>query len=486
MKRSAILLIAISAFLVSLSCSKEEEPAYTPPIIKEPAGEIIGSAQLWVTNGGKTKLLSQQGSLDIIDNTETIYPAITIDPATHYQEIEGFGAALTGSSAYLISGLETLQKNILLRELFDPEDGIGMSYLRHSIGASDFSLKDFTYNDVLPGEEDPELTQFSIAEDEKHIIPVFQDILQIAPGIKIMGSPWSAPAWMKTNQSLQGGALKPKWYNAYAAYFVKYIKAYASHGIAIDAITPQNEPLHQAGYPTMSMGASAQAEFIKNSLGPLFEEEGIDTKIIAYDHNFDETGYPISVLGDPQANKYISGSAFHAYAGDVSAMSVVHQAFPDKGLYFTEISGGQWATNFSDNLKWYINNILIGTTKNWSKNALFWNLALNENFGPTNNGCQDCRGVITIRSSGEIEKNVEYYSIGHFSKFVRPGAHRIAATEFPSGSGLKSVSFINADTSKVLIVLNESSESKLFSVIINNSLFNAQLEANAVASIIWN
>jgi glucosylceramidase len=486
MKRSAILLIAISSCLVSLSCSKDNEPDYKPPIPIEPEEEVVGSAQFWVTNGDKTKLLSQQGNLEIIDNTETNYPVITIDPATQFQEIVGFGAALTGSSAYLINGLGNVQKNILLRELFDVEGGIGISYLRLTIGASDFSLKDFTYNDLLPGEEDPELTQFSIAEDEKHIIPVFQNILEISPDIKIMGSPWSAPAWMKTNQSLQGGSLKPIWYNAYANYFVKYIKAYANYGITIDAITPQNEPLHEAGYPTMKMEASAQTEFIKNSLGPLFEAAGINTKIIAYDHNFDKPAYSISILEDNEANKYVSGTAFHAYAGDVSAMSVVHQAFPDKGLYFTEISGGEWATNFSDNLKWYMKNILIGTTKNWSKNALFWNLALNENFGPTNNGCQDCRGVVTIKSSGEIDKNVEYYSIGHFSKFVRPGARRIASTEFPSGSGLNSVSFKNTDNSKVLIVLNESSENKIFSVIINNTLFNASLEANAVASIIWN
>lgn len=485
MKNFKTLALAAGVGFSILSCSDDDLPYYPPPTSPVVEGEVIGNAQIWVTTGDQSVLLSQGEDLDIIDNPATENPSIRVDATQAYQEIEGFGAALTGSSAYLINRLDPAAKMALLDDLFNAETGIGISYLRMTIGASDFSLSDYTYNDLPRGEEDPDLSQFSIAEDEKHIVPVFKDILQIAPELKIMGSPWSAPAWMKANQSLHGGSLKPQWYDTYANYFVKYIEAYGAHGIDIDAITPQNEPLHEAGYPSMRMEAAAQAEFIKNNLGPIFQQNELNTKIVAYDHNFDEPGYPISIYEDAEAAQYIAGSAFHAYAGDVSAMSAVHNAFPDKGLYFTEISGGEWASDFSDNLMWNTKNITMGATKNWSKNALFWNLALDDSFGPTNNGCQDCRGVVTISASGEIEKNVEYYAIGHFSKFVRPGAYRIASSDFDSGTGLSNVAFENPDGSIVLVVLNESSSARTFSVIVGESSFSAEIAANALVSIVW-
>ena len=471
--------------LMSLSCSSEDEPRYEPPKPPEPVGEVIGSVEAWTTTGSRAKLLSQQDDIDIFNVTDTQNPVITINSSERYQEIEGFGAALTGSSAYLINGMDSSSKSSLLNELFDPEDGIGLSYLRMSIGASDFSLRDYTYNDLPQGQEDPDLSEFSIAADEEDVIPVFKDILTIAPELGIIGSPWSAPAWMKTNRDLYGGSLKPEWYDVYAQYFVEYIKAYGQHGIDIDAITPQNEPLNEAGYPTMRMEATAQVDFIKNHLGPALENSGLDTKLIAYDHNFDKPDYPLTVLSDEDAYAYVDGIAFHAYAGNVAAMNTIHQAFPNKGLYFTEISGGEWATDFSANLVWNLKNILIGTTTNWAKTVLFWNLALNENFGPTNNGCQDCRGVVTIKSTGEIEKNVEFYALAHFSKFVRPGASRIASTKFDSNTGLHSVAFENPDGTKVLVVLNESGSQKDFSVITGNNSFTSKIEAHAVQTLVW-
>ena len=480
--KKILITIVIAATLIG--CSDDDQKSYPPPTIGG-SGNEVGTAQIWVTSGNESRLLSAQDHLSIIDNKETSYPSITINETEQMQEIEGFGAALTGSSAYVINNLSTAQKNSLLSDLFDVESGAGMSYLRLTIGASDFSLEDFTYDDMPQGQEDPNLDNFSIAHDEMHVIPVANDILSINPEVKFMGSPWSAPAWMKDNESLYGGKLEEQWYATYANYFVEYIQAFKNHGIPIDAITPQNEPLHTSGYPTMRMEAQEQANFIKNALGPAFEGANISTKIIAYDHNFDEAGYPMTVLGDGEANPYVSGSAFHAYAGDVSAMSQVHNAYPDKGLYFTEISGGEWSIDFSSNLRWYVQNILMGSTKNWSKNALFWNLALNENHGPTNNGCQDCRGVVTINSSGEIEKNEEYYAIAHFSKFVRPGAHRIGSSNFDDNSGLDGIAFQNPDGSKALIVLNETPTSKTFSVIMGENRFDYTLSSESVATITW-
>lgn len=488
MKKVCSILSLVALFLMSCSGSDSGSGGTPPPPSgTDNPGTVTGTARVWVTNGAMSKLFVEQPSANIYDNAATNYAAITLDFAQQFQEIDGFGAALTGSSAYVINHMNAAQKQALLKDLFDANDGIGLSYLRLTIGASDFSLNSFTYNDLPAGQTDAALQQFSIAPDEQDVLPVLQAVQQYAPGINILGSPWSAPAWMKDSGSLNGGSLNPMWYDSYGQYFVKYIQAYASHGIAIKAVTVQNEPLHETnGYPSMGMTPAAQAAFIKNSLGPKFQAAGITTKIIAYDHNFDRPDYPMSVLSDPQANQYIDGSAFHAYAGNASAMNQVHAAYPEKNLYFTEISGGEWSTNFSSNLKWNISNIFIGTTKNWSKNVLLWNLALNSNHGPINGGCTDCRGVVTVDNSGQVTKNVEYYSLAHFSKFIRPGAKRVYSSEFDSSLGVKNVAFVNTDGKKVIVLLNESDLSRNLSIKIGNSKINYTIEANAVATLIWN
>lgn len=479
--------VMLAAIIVSFlpGCDSDDKfPDPGPP----KAPEEIGKAQVWLTKGDQSKLLSKEADIAITKLAETNSATVTLNASEKLQEIEGFGAALTGSSAYLINKKMTAaQRQSLLKDLFDPDSGIGITYLRTTIGASDFSLSDYTYDDISAGETDFDLQQFTIAKDKEDVIPVFKQVLTIAPEIKIMGSPWSPPAWMKTNGSLTGGKLKPEVYDVYARYLVKYVEAYEAEGIQIDAVTPQNEPLHfTANYPCMDMPASDQLTFIKNNLGPAFEAAGMDTKIIAYDHNWDNTQYAISILNDPDAKKYVAGSAFHAYAGNVSAMSAVHNAHPDKGLYFTEISGGEWATSFSDNLQWNMKNIFIGTAKNWSKTALLWNLALDENHGPTNNGCQDCRGVVTINSAtGNVTRNVEYYSIGHFSKFIRPGAFRISSTPFQSSTDLDHVAFLNTDGSKVLVVSNAGSTPKSFVAKWEEAQISYFVPAESVATLVW-
>lgn len=453
MRRKIRYFIGVFYTLYAAGCSGSNE------VTREP--ETRAGAAVWVTTGSQTRLLQEQQAIPVTPVNENIAGhRIRLDDAEVLQEIEGYGAALTGSSAFLLNKkLDAAGREALLKDLFDPEDGIGISYLRITMGASDFSLEDFTYNDLEPGKTDPELAHFSIEKDREDLIPVLRQILTIAPGLKIMATPWSPPAWMKTNGKLAGGRLKPEWYGAYAQYFVKYLRAYEQEGIRIDAISVQNEPLHEAAYPSMLMEANEQLDFIGNHLGPAFERENIGVKILAYDHNWDRPDYPLAVLNDATARKYVAGSAFHAYGGEVSAMSRVHEAFPDKGLYFTEISGGEWAKNFSDNMVWNMRNIFIGTARNWSKNALLWNLVLDENSGPVNNGCKDCRGVVTLHSSGSPARNVEYYVTGHLSKFVRPGARRLYTDGLPSSSGLEQVAFLNPDGSRVVVVLNSGSES---------------------------
>jgi glucosylceramidase len=475
----AVLIIGLTG-----CAHKEKDPGPGPP--KQPAE--IGKAHVWLTSGDKSKLLSKESDVSVTEIAGTDFPTITVDENEKLQEIDGFGAALTGSSAYVINKeLNSSQRNSLLQDLFDPDDGIGISYLRMTIGASDFSLTDYTYDDMPAGETNFSLANFSIARDQEDVVPVFKQILAVAPDIKIMGSPWSPPAWMKTNESLKGGNLRTDAYDAYATYFVKYIQAFADEGITVDAVTPQNEPLYStAAYPCMEMSATEQANFVKNSLGPAFAAAGLTTKIISYDHNWDNTAYAISILDDPAAAPFVSGSAFHAYGGNVSAMTVVHNAHPEKDLYFTEISGGEWATNFSDNIQWYMANIFIGTTKNWSKNALLWNLALDENHGPKNNGCGDCRGVVTINStSGAVTKNEEYYSLAHFAKFVRPGAFRISSTPFEASTKLDHVAFINPDGSKVLVVSNADTVPKSFVVKFGDAQILYFIQAASVVTIVW-
>ncbi len=480
------LLLLVMVTLLGSSfqgCDKNDTP--------EPGDQdtITGAtASVWLTRGDKAALLAQQGDLAIKQVPYANWPVINIDSTTRYQSMEGFGAALTGSSAYLLhKKLNTAARLDEIEKLFDTVNGIGISYLRLTMGSSDFSLSDFTYDDIADGTTDFNLEGFSLSQDMQDVVPVLKDIIKISPGIKLMGTPWSPPSWMKTNGNLKGGKLRTDCYGVYAEYFVRYIKAMKDQGITIASVTPQNEPLFfTAGYPCMEMQANEQADFIKNNLGPAFASNGIQTRIIIYDHNWDNTNYAISILNDAAARQYIAGSAFHAYAGDVSAMGIVHNAHPDKDLYFTEISGGAWATDFASNLVWNVQNIFIGTAKNWSRSALLWNLALDQNYGPQNGGCNNCRGVITINSAtGNITRNEEYYAIGHFSKFVRPGAIRIASPVPSALTTIVAVAFLNPDGSKVLVACNIGGETKTFAVTQGKNNLAYTIPPQSVATITW-
>jgi glucosylceramidase len=370
----------------------------------------------------------------------------------------------------------------LLNELFSTNgNNIGISYLRISIGASDLSDRVFSYDDLPEGETDPEMTGFSLDPEKEDLIPVLKEILAINPSIKILGSPWSAPLWMKTNNASVGGSLKPEYYNAYAKYFVKYIQGMEAEGITIDAITIQNEPLYGGNNPSMLMSAADQAIFIKQSLGPAFAAAGITTKIIIYDHNADRTDYPITVLNDPAARQYVDGSAFHLYGGSIEALSAVHDAYPDKNLYFTE----QWVGapgNLAEDLKWHIETLIIGATRNWCRNVIEWNLASDPNYDPhTVGGCSQCLGTVTINGN-TVTRNPAYYILAHAAKFVRPGSVRVS-TNLPGN--LPNVAFRTPEGKKVLIVINTSPAKKNFNVKFRGSTVPLSLEGGAVATYIW-
>lgn len=486
MKKSSLVVIMIVVvgmifMLTATSFSCNKNPDDSDPV--DTTDHASGKATYWLTTGDRTSLFNQRQT-DIFTENAVAYPVIKIDTAITYQRIDGFGAALTGSSAIVLQRLSADSRHKILETLFSKEDGIGISVLRITMGASDFSAFDFTYDDMSSVQTDFSLEHFNLNRDTVDVIPVLKEILEINPDIYIMATPWSPPAWMKTNKNLKGGKLRTDCYDVYARYFVKYIQTMKQHGIKISAVTPQNEPLFfTANYPCMEMKASEQTEFIKTNLGPAFEQSGIDTKIIVYDHNWDHPEYPISILNDAVASSFVSGSAFHAYAGDVSAMSTVHNAHPDKQLYFTEISGGSWATDFASNLLWNMNNIFIGSTKNWSSMALLWNLALDENYGPQNNGCNNCRGVVTVYQSGTITRNEEFYSIAHFSKAVLPGAVRINSMLPVNVTGINAVAFLNSDHSKSIVISNDHTAQQKVTVQCNSRFIPLQIPAKSILTI---
>jgi len=439
----------------------------------------------WLTTPDKTVLFKSQNTGLIFASSTNANPTIEVDAGQKFQTIDGFGFALTGGSASLINGLDPQAKDDLLKELISTDSTfIGVSYLRVSIGASDLSASTFTYDDT-PG--DFTLQYFNMDMEKKDLIPVLQKILTLNPDLKILGSPWSAPAWMKTNNDLYGGGnnpgkLRTDCYDVYSRYFVKYIQTMAAAGIPIDAITTQNEPLNAWNNPAMLMESNEQADFIKNYLAPQFKANGIKTKILIYDHNLDHPEYATSILSDPDAYNAVDGSAFHLYAGVIGTMSSVHNQFPGKNLYFTE----QYTSSngdFAGDVQWHIENLMIGATSNWSRNVIEWNLASDPNMQPhTNGGCSDCLGAVTINGTSVVKRNQSYYAVAHAAKFVRPGSVRIASSAV---NNLPNVAFQSPDGKKVLIVLNKANSSSTFNIRFNGRVVSPTLPAGAVGTFVW-
>ena len=437
-----------------------------------------GSA-LWVTMPDKSILLQEQ---PFSNNPSTTNVKLNINTATTYQTMDGFGFTLTGGSALHISNMSAPARAKLLQELFGTgKNDIGTSYLRVSVGASDLDEKVFSYNDLPEGQTDLNLEKFDLGYDKLYLIPVLKQILAINPKIKILASPWSPPVWMKTNGDSRGGSLKPQYYGVYANYLVKYIEQMQKNGITIDALTVQNEPLHPGNTPSLLMVADDQKVFVRDHLGPIFRQNGIKTKIIIYDHNADKPEYPISILNDADAAKYIDGSAFHLYGGTVDAISKVHQAHPDKNLYFTE----QWVGapgNFKKELDWHIENLIIGAPRNWCKTVLEWNLAANEKLEPHTDrgGCDRCLGAVTI-TGDEVTREPAYYIIAHASKFVRPGSVRV---ESNLPEGLPNVAYTTPAGNVVAIIQNTSNQEKTVDVAAGSKTTTITLKAGAVATLV--
>jgi len=466
---------------------------------------------VWVTTPDRAELLHQRAPVTFHDGASD-RTTITVDPRTSYQTMDGFGASITDSSANVLYRLSPADREQTMRKLFDPRQGIGVSFLRQPVGSSDFTAaaEHYTYDDVPAGQTDFGLKHFTIAHDQQQVLPLLRQAKQLNPQLKVMATPWSPPAWMKTADSLVGGRLKddPKVYDAYARYLVKFVQAYTQAGVPVDFLSIQNEPQNRkpSGYPGTDMPVRQEAAVI-TALGPLLHKASPRTKILGYDHNWTthpgdiastppgedpETDYPYKLLQTPAA-KWIAGTAYHCYSGDPSKQTDLHNAFPSKGIWFTECSGSHGPTDtppqiFRGTLTWHARTLMLGTTRNWAKSVVNWNIALDSSGGPHLGGCDTCTGLVTLQPDGTVTTDAEYYTIGHLSKFVKPGAVRIGSTSYGTtgwNGQLMSAAFRNPDGSTALLVHNENDDPRSFAVAVGEKSFEYELPGGSIATFTW-
>ncbi len=464
----------------------------------------------WVTKADRSALF-QRDTLTIefsVTNRRGGGLPIIVDDRQEFQSIDGFGFSLTGGSAEHLMRMDRRERAKILREMFSPE-GVGFSYVRLTLGASDLNSFVFSYNDLPEGETDVRMEKFSLSQDLHDVVPVMREILELYPDMLIMSSPWSAPTWMKTAYDVRGGKLRPEFYDAYALYFVKYVEAMRREGIRIDAVTVQNEPVNSKNTPSMTWFAAEQRDFIKNHLGPAFEKAGLgDVKIVLFDHNLDRPDFPLAVLADPEAAKYVDGSGFHLYVGDVSAMTQVHNARPDKNIYFTEQMTVERPGSPDIAIAASVKRLIVDITRNWSRNVVLWNVAADPLNDPhtDNGGCSMCQGAITI-DGNHVTRNIAYYVIAHASKFARPGSVRIQsntrgdavmalypdeqrpdvyrAVQMEDQQTLPNVAFRTMDGKIVLVVVNDTWNQTGFTIRWNGLSAPVRLAPGSVGTYIW-
>ncbi len=496
LKIASVLLVLFTGLSI-ISCGNSGNKSEVPTVDPVEKSEI----DLYVTSANQSMLFEK---VPLLFNTrDNMSPyTIKLEPATKFQEIDGFGAAFTGSTCYNLMKMSKENRDKILKETFDPVNGMGYSYIRVSIGCSDFSLSEYTYCDT------PGIENFAIQSEEKeYIFPVLKEILAINPNVKIMASPWTPPRWMKVNnlQDLQpfnswtSGQLNPKYYQDYAVYFVKYIQAMEKEGFKIESVTIQNEPLNRGNSASLFMTWQEQRDFIKTALGPKFKENNIKTKIIVYDHNYnydsekpdtkDQGQYPLRIYEDAEAAQYIDGAAYHAYGGNRSELLRIHDTRPDKNLYFTEMSIGLWGSGykFGEDLMWGVKEVGIGTVNNWSKAVIVWNFMLDDKRGPYRpGGCDICLGAVDVSSSDytTLTRNSHFYDIAHLSKVLKPGAYRIKTSDL-NINGLSYTAAQNPDNSYGLVALNDQTTEQSISVEVANKSFTYKIPPKSVASFLW-
>ena len=464
------------------------------------------SIQVVETTPDAAQLLAPQPSINFVPGASTELP-IAIDDTVRYQKLEGAGGSFTDSAAYLVwTKLTATQRAAVMQDLFSPS-GIHLSFLRQPMGATDLALSSYTYDDLPAGETDPGMRQFSIAHDQAYILPAIKAALAVNPAIKVLALPWSPPAWMKTGASLNGGTVNTADFPALANYFAHFVQAYESNGVPIQYVAVQNEPLNEnTGYPTTFMNPVDEGSFISQYLGPQLKQMRLKNRgwnfldqntdptdatpgILGYEHNWDNPKYPELLLGNAAVRPYLAGVSFHCYAGNVAdAQNAVHDLDSGAPIYYTECTGGSYAPDFAVNLANGLETQVIGVLRNWGKTVMEWNLALDPTGGPTvENGCQGCRGVLTVDPSttpATVTRNVEYYVLGHLTKYVQAGAYRISSTDYGHGS-IEDVAFKNPDGSIAVLVLNSAASPSTFNLNWSGQTASYTLPAGAAATFFW-
>ena len=444
------------------------------------------SVEVWLTTADRTSLFAKGKQSLTMTKDAGDGPVIDVDDSKRFQIMDGFGFALTGGSAELLMRMTPARRAALLKELFGTgPDGMGTSYLRVSVGASDMNERVFTYDDMPAGQTDPQLEHFALGPDMGDVVPVLKEILAISPKIAILGSPWTAPSWMKTNSLPKAGSLKPEFYPVYARYLVRYVQAMEAQGIPIHALTMQNEPRNPKNTPSMVMTAEEQTAFLRDALGPAMLRAGLTTDVILYDHNCDDPGYPLTILADPKARQYVKGSGFHLYEGTIDVMTAVHNAYPAKDVYFTEQMVTEEDNTQPLRIANSVSRLIIDAPRNWSRNVLLWNLAADPHNGPHtgDGGCPVCQGAITL-DGDRVTRNLAYYTVTHAAKFVRPGSVRVAS-ESSVPEALPTVAFPTPDHRTVLVVANHGTASQQFRVRFHGQVFTAALGAGDAATYAW-
>lgn len=466
MMRSLTLLLALAL----AACATVDRPR-------------AGAVDVWLTTPDQSALLAQQPSVGFEPGEAP--GAIAVDPAKRYQRMVGFGASITDASAWLIQNRMTPdQRAALLRELFGRDPGIGLSFTRLTVGASDFSRTHYSYDDMPKGQTDPGLSHFSIAPAKAEVLPTARAARAINPRLAVMISPWSAPGWMKSTDSLVTGTLREAAYAPFATYLRRTAQEFAKEIGPIDYLSIQNEPdFEPDSYPGMRLSAAQRARIIGDHVGPEFARAGLRTRILDWDHNWDHPEQPLGVLADPAAARHTAGVAWHCYNGDVAAQTQVRDKHPDKDVFFTECSGGEWSRAWPDSWAWTVRNLVIGAPRNWARGVLLWNLALDESFGPHLGGCGNCRGVVTIDSrTGAVTRNPEYFALAHASRFVQVGAWRVASDTH--AGAIETVAWVNPDGTRVLLAFNAGKDAD---VVVQRAgrHFTYRLPANAAATFRW-
>lgn len=488
-------IFAASLFSSILTACGNDNINGGDPVV--PVGPTSGDVKIYTTTGSQSHDFTKT-FVNFSKTTNMSQMTIKLDESKTFQTMDGFGSAITGSTAYNLLKMNQADRTKFLTETFSPTEGMGQSYIRIAIGCSDFSLDEYTLADK------PGIENFALQEEElKYVIPVLKEILAINPTIKIMGSPWTPPKWMKVNNltelkpydSWTGGHLNPKFYQDYATYFVKWIQAMKEHGINIYSITPQNEPLNDKNSASLVMFWNEQQAFVKTALGPKLKAAGLNTKIYAFDHNYnyddmpEQQDYPIKIFEDPSAAAYFAGSAFHNYGGDKAELLDIHEKAPNKDIIFTETSIGVWNEGqvLGKRLMEDMREVALGTVNNWSKGVIVWNLMLDSEKGPNRDGgCQTCYGAVDISKSDykTIRRNSHYYIIGHLSSVVKPGAVRIGTTGY-TDNDLVYTAFKNADGSYAFVLMNSGGESKHIMLEDGKNHFTYKVPAGAVVSYTW-